>query len=846
MGPFAVDTRVRDRLLIDRASYFLLAADLFAILDFDGVFQQVNPAWTRHLGWAEEQFLSRRFIDFVHDDDRAAVENVAAQLARGEELEGIELRLRARNGRYRIIVWTATAEDELQQSYIVGRDLTEQREAEQQLKNSEARLRGILDAVADGVIALDANDNVETTNPACERIFQAPLGSLIGRSVGTLLPHFTGTLASSRPHERVGRRLDGAEFPAEVSVTLAEIDSEPARILVIRDVSHRKQARQERERLAAIIENTSDFVGLADTSGNLAWINAGGTALVGNSEDPRLWSMVAPQAAATLVSEAIPVALEEGTWNGEIEFVAHDGSMVPTMLTLMAHDDENGQPEWLSVIGRDIREQKRLDQLKDEFISTVSHELRTPLTSIRGALGLVASSVVEPLPPKSAELIRIARDNSDRLVRLINDILDIQKIESGSMRFARRVQEIGSVIEDAVEANTGFAELHQVEVVAGRVASGALVDIDADRVHQVLTNLISNAAKFSPAGSVVELHVDVDDAGVKVSVTDSGPGIAEEFRERIFKRFAQAESTNSRRFAGTGLGLHICKVIVELHGGEIGFDTELEVGTKFWFRLPTATPIEIETGRVLVVEESEDVAARIQEVLVRDGIVASVAPNLDAAKHLVDELRFDALTIDAKMGGGAPLALVRQIQEDARFRELPIVVVSPDDANDPNIERVVGGLASWLSKPRELRHTVATQRAVPDRPVVLHVEDDEDLGRVVAAIIGPNFDTRTVSSFGAAREVFEREVIDLMILDVTLPDGNGLDLVGALHARQPGVPVVVFSGHAVDPREVTGISASMVKTRTTEVELVALVQRLLRRSDRSLSGSTIALEPTER
>ncbi|MFT6399362.1 MAG: signal transduction histidine kinase [Bradymonadia bacterium] len=236
------------------------------------------------------------------------------------------------------------------------------------------------------------------------------------------------------PDERQARRLDGSEFPAEVSIMLAEIAGVPARILVVRDISSRKRARQQRKRLAAIVENTPDFVGLAETngtlawvdaSGTLAWVDASGTALVGDSNDPRPWSTVAPQAAATLVSEALPVAIEQGTCNGEVEFVANDGELVPVLFTLMAHDDENGQPRWLSVIARDIREQKRLDRLKDEFIPTVSHELRTPLTSIRGALGLVASGVVEPLPEKSAELVRIARDNSDRLVRLINDILEI-------------------------------------------------------------------------------------------------------------------------------------------------------------------------------------------------------------------------------------------------------------------------------------------------------------------------------------------------------------------------------------------------------------------------------------
>ena len=310
----AEDSWVRDRLLIDRASYFQLAVDLFAIVDFDGIFVQVNPAWTRHLGWAEEQTAARRFIDFVHEDDRGEVIAAFENLSDGQELEGLELRLRGRRGRYRTIVWTAIAEVDVRQSYMVGRDFTEQREAERSLRNGEARLRGILDAVADGVIALDPNDRVETTNPSCDRIFRAAPGTLVGRQVVELLPDFEGALVSSMPYERTAARVDGTRLPAEVSVTLSDIDGAPARILVVREISARKRSELERERLAAIIENTPDFVGLADTNGNLAWVNAGGSRMIGRSDDdPRNWSMLSLQAAAALIAEAIPAALAGDT-----------------------------------------------------------------------------------------------------------------------------------------------------------------------------------------------------------------------------------------------------------------------------------------------------------------------------------------------------------------------------------------------------------------------------------------------------------------------------------------------------------------------------------------------------
>jgi signal transduction histidine kinase len=231
-------------------------------------------------------------------------------------------------------------------------------------------------------------------------------------------------------------------------------------------------------------------------------------------------------------------------------------------------------------------ERKRLERLKDEFISTVSHELRTPLTSISASLGLLAGNVAGILPEPAQRLLGIAHANSQRLVRLVNDILDIEKLESGHVVFDLRRIEVRSLVERTIDANRGFAEDHNVRIRIEGSSAVAEVRADADRLAQVVTNLLSNAVKFSPADNEVVVAVGHASDFVRISVRDHGPGIPPDFKSRIFERFAQADGTNARRKGGTGLGLSIVKQIVDRLGGEAGFIDAAGGGTIFHVDLP--------------------------------------------------------------------------------------------------------------------------------------------------------------------------------------------------------------------------------------------------------------------
>jgi signal transduction histidine kinase len=224
--------------------------------------------------------------------------------------------------------------------------------------------------------------------------------------------------------------------------------------------------------------------------------------------------------------------------------------------------------------------------MKNEFISTISHELRTPLTSINASLGLMADGVVGELSSESRSLVRIARENSERLIRLISDILDIDKIASGKLTYDIRELEIGSLVVQTVEAHRALAGQHSVKLVVNDEAAGAHVRGDADRLIQVVTNLLSNAVKFSPEGASVEVSIGRHDGLIRVSVRDRGPGIPKSFHDLVFDKFTQADASDQRQRGGTGLGLSICRAIIEDLGGQIDFETEAGRGTTLFFDLP--------------------------------------------------------------------------------------------------------------------------------------------------------------------------------------------------------------------------------------------------------------------
>jgi PAS domain S-box-containing protein len=495
-------------------------------------------------------------------------------------------------------------------------------------------------------------------------------------------------------------------------------------------------------------------------------------------------------------------------------------------------------------VARDIEEQKQIEQMKNDFVSVVSHELRTPLTSIRGALGLLAGGVAGELPEKARTLLNIAAKNSERLGRLINDILDIEKIESGKMGFRFAPQDVIGLLELAVESNRSYAEAYEVELRLAAGVSDVRVWADADRFQQVVTNLVSNACKFSPHGGVVEIAAARESDGrVLLSVTDHGRGIPPEFQARIFEKFAQADTSSTRQKGGTGLGLSISKAIVERHGGRIWFESEPGAATTFFFDLPEwGGPIpESEAGdgpRILICEDDVDVAHLLALMLQREGFRPDVAVDAATAKRMLRQRRYAAMTLDLMLPDQDGISLIRELRAGEATSRLPIVVVSVR-AGEGRTELNGGalGVVDWLAKPIDEGLLVsAVRRAVRggghrdgdgDGLRILHVEDDPDLQRVVAAIVAGDAQVEPAFTLAEARRRLAEESFDLVILDLALPDGSGMDLLPLLGHLTPPMPVLIFSAHEVDGEVADRVASVLVKSQTSNRMLLETIRSVL-------------------
>lgn len=269
----------------------------------------------------------------------------------------------------------------------------------------------------------------------------------------------------------------------------------------------------------------------------------------------------------------------------EKRYLHKAGHPVWTQLSVSLVWDKQRPLYFISQI-QDIHERKTMEQAKAEFLTMVSHELRTPVTALRGALGILTAGAAGELPPKAQALTALADRNAERLHRLVNDIVDIEKIEAGGFAYRYVDLDLNQLVAQAALELKAYADQYQVQIEVRSELPRAYLHADADRLMQVLANLLSNAVKYSRPGGKVDVHLSRTAQHLRVSVTDYGEGIPEEFRRHIFEKFAQANWTATNPKGGSGLGLHISRAIVAHHGGALSFHTKLGMGSTFYFDLP--------------------------------------------------------------------------------------------------------------------------------------------------------------------------------------------------------------------------------------------------------------------
>lgn len=488
---------------------------------------------------------------------------------------------------------------------VVARDVTERRQTERALRKSRERLAESQRIAKLGNWELDLDTGKVVWSDETYRIFGLEPGD--GRVDLEFVSEFlvdgwSGVEADIRKVLRQGEEfsldhrvqtIDGERRIIHTTgrITRSE-DGKPLVITgVVQDVTEVRDAESLKRRLGRILDESSNEI-LVFEANTLTFVqaNRGAKENLGYS-DEELRQMTPMDLSPTLTSREMFEALVEPLRSGKKDIITYegnhvrsDGSSYPVEVSLQLSTSEV-PPVFLSIV-QDITERRNVERLKEEFVSVVSHELRTPLTPISGVLSLLASGRGGELSDRAQQMVDLALRNSNRLLYLIDDLLDLRKLSSDQMEFQIRALDIGSVVRDAVKVNQTLGDEMDVSFEIDEKDVGLRVRGDKERLTQVLTNLMVNAAKFSPDGSTVDIVIEERDGCARVSVVDQGPGITEEFQPRVFEKFAQADSSSTRSHGGTGLGLSISKSIVERLDGCIDFETEVGEGSTFYFELP--------------------------------------------------------------------------------------------------------------------------------------------------------------------------------------------------------------------------------------------------------------------
>ncbi|MDI9641844.1 PAS domain S-box protein [Geitlerinema splendidum] len=770
-------------------------------------------------------------------------------------------------------------------------------------KHIENRLHLLERAIAaspDGIVISDANAPdcpLIYVNPGFENITGYTASEIIGLNCRFLQgeDRQQPELEQLRNAVRTGQeccltlrnyRRDGSLFWNELRI--APVRDEGGNLThfigVQRDITERKRA-EELERQSQVLRHSEIK--------NRALINAIPDLIFRLEENRRLVDVKAEknrhnasESLAQPIEEVFPVEVAQkylekaaqALQTGEIQIFEYELCLYGNLCNYEARVVVDGLQEVL-VIVRDITERKKVERLKNEFVSIVSHELRTPLTSVRGALSLITGGVVGAIPPEAQAMVDIAYKNSERLILLINDILDIEKIESGKMNFHFILMDLVPLVEQAIVSNRTYAEQFGVKFVLESEVAQARVNVDRDRLMQVLTNLLSNAAKFSPENSTVIVKIErsypqwlpseaseSDHSSiqcvatplqyVRISVCDRGPGIPESFRSQIFQKFAQADTSDTRRQTGTGLGLSICKAIVERLNGYINFDTQENVGTIFYVDLPeyALTPVaatqslasnapeelrkrlkqsQLKNQPILICEDDPDIAQLLGMMLQQDGFSTDIAYNAAEAKTLLAQKPYAAMTIDLSLPGQSGISLIRELREQEQTRSLPLIVVSATAQQGREQLQGFGfAIVDWLNKPidRDLLATAIRQavtRQAVNKPQILHVEDDLDLTRVIVAIVQDSAELDKAVNLQEARQKLAQNDYALVILDLSLPDGSGLELLPYLNELACPIPVLIFSAKEVNQETTHQVAAVLVKSRTSNQQLLDTIHSLI-------------------
>ena len=623
--------------------------------------------------------------------------------------------------------------------------------------------------------------------------------------------------------------------------------------------------RAEAAKLQAIVEGIADGVLVLDANRQVILMNSAAARILGLDttlvEEQHLSELLG-QAEST-VDQALAQQLYDKLVTGMEHFSSQEssgGRETPGLNFRMEADGKvvmvnlspvsltSGELPSLVTVLRDISREAEVERLKNEFISTVSHELRTPMTSIKGYTDLLVNERVGVLSEQQRRFVQVIKNNADRLTALVNDILDISRIETGRIKLQIEPLNLGTLINDAVDIFRGRMAEKSLELTLDLAPTLPPVRGDESRVTQILENLTSNAWKYTPEGGHVTVRTRIVDDFVQVDVSDTGIGIDSKDLPQIFDRFYRTEQAEVQAVDGSGLGLSIVKMFVELLGGTVWVESEINQGSTFSFTLPLAVEAPLESSaedtmgpKVLVVDDDEHIVQLLRHQLETEGYRVLTAQRGEDVFQLAITEQPDLITLDILLANMNGFEVLEQLKEDPTTSDIPVIIVSV--VSDAETRGLALGAVGYIGKPFEEHqvlsqiHGVLTSLGTGEHAPLNHVLVVDDDRHIVdwlkEALTNSGFVVQGAYNGSEALALAREDSPDLILLDLKMPDMDGYEVIR--HLRQEhitrNIPVIVITGTPIDDDydhiKILGMGVEHMLTKPFSVEtLVEEIKRV--------------------